>query len=60
MGLLHSGMLLRENQFVINKFIVDVLQAFDTEITKLEFKPESETLIAASKSKTIKIFKLPK
>jgi hypothetical protein len=38
----------------------DVLQAFDTEITQLGFLPEREWLISASKSKSIKIWSMPK
>lgn len=38
----------------------DVLQAFDTEITQLGFLPEREWLISSSKSKSIKIWSMPK
>lgn len=37
-----------------------MLKAFDTEITRLEYVPDREWLISASKSKSIKIWSMPK
>ena len=37
-----------------------VLKAFDNQITKLEFIPDKDMIIAASKGKQIKQYKLPK
>lgn len=41
-------------------FHQDLLKAFDTEITRLDFVPEREWLISASKNKSIKIWAMPR
>lgn len=37
-----------------------LLKAFDTEVTRLDFVPEKDWVISASKNKQIKIWQLPK
>ena len=37
MEVLHFGMQFKENLFVIIFFILDVLKAFDTDVTRLEY-----------------------
>jgi len=44
--------------YLIDK--IDVLQAFDTEVSRIDFIPDKELLISASKSKSIKIWALPR
>jgi hypothetical protein len=39
---------------------IDLLQAFDNEVSRLQFLPEKELLISASKGKSIKIWLLPR
>jgi WD40 repeat protein len=41
-------------------FYKDLLKAFDSEVSRLEFIPERDWLISASKSKSIKIWEMPK
>ena len=38
----------------------DLMKSFDSEITRLEYVPDQELLIAASKSKQIKVWSMPK
>ena len=60
MGLSPSGTPSKEKLFVLLYIKIDLLKAFDTEITRLQFLPDQEWLISASKSKSIKIWKMPK
>ena len=39
---------------------LDLLKAFDSEITRLDFVPEREWLISSSKSRSIKVWAMPK
>ena len=39
---------------------IDLLKAFDTEITRLDFLPERDWLISASKNNSIKIWMMPR
>jgi hypothetical protein len=39
---------------------IDVLQAFDTEVSRIDFIVDKDLLITASKSKSIKIWSLPR
>ena len=39
---------------------LDVMKSFDSEITRLQYVPDQELLISASKAKQIKIWSLPK
>ena len=39
---------------------LDLLKAFDNEITRLEYIPDQELLISASKAKQLKVWSMPK
>ena len=60
METLHFGMQLKESQYVYFLNILDVLKAFDTDVTRLEYIEEIETIVSTSKGKSIKFWKLPK
>ena len=60
MGVSLSGMPSKESPFVMYVTIIDVLKAFDNEVTRLEYLEEEETVIATSKGKSVKFWKLPK
>lgn len=60
MGASLSGMPSKESPFVMYATIIDVLKAFDNEVTRLEYLEEEETVIATSKGKSVKFWKLPK
>lgn len=60
MDQLHFGMPLMVKQYVNNILILDVLQSFDSEVTSLYYIEDKETLISASKGKSIKIWVMPK
>ena len=39
---------------------IDLLKAFDTEITRLDYIPDRDWLISASKNKSIKVWSMPR
>jgi len=50
----------RARLFVNILLIIDLLNAFDNEISGLNFMPERDWLISSSKGKSIKIWEMPK
>lgn len=50
----------KENPYVKKLNNIDVLQAFENDITSLHYIDERETLVVSSKGKSIKIYTLPR